>query len=217
MLAPAGIPIVGIDAYKLDTLFSDILTLGKIFGNLPKAAELIVTLQSAIDTVTNQVAALGAEQPRVYAEHHGGAAYALGSEWHTIIGWAGGNNIYSDAPMPYFEADPEVTLERDPEVVLFDTRGGPLGYGKMEEAPIAEKLAGQLDRPGWESLTAVQNEATHIVSTSIGSGPRKIFMVPYLAKIFYPQLDIDPEVLLQEYHEAFLGVEHTGIFVYPEF
>ncbi len=214
-LAPAGIPVIGIDAYKLDYLFSDILTLGKVFGKLPEAAKLIVFLQSAIDTSVAQVAAVAGDAPRVYAEGHGGNAHAPGSEWHTIIGWAGGENIYADAEVSSFEADPEVTIERNPEIVLFDSRSSAVGYGKSDEAAMAEALAGYIDRPGWDSLDAVNGGNTHVVSSSIGSGPRKIFLIPFMARIFYPELDIDPEALLAQYHQEFLGVEHTGVFVYP--
>jgi iron complex transport system substrate-binding protein len=214
-LAPAGIPVVGIDAYKLDTLFSDILTLGQIFGNLPRAAELIVFLQSAIDTARNAVAQMTRDMPRVYGEHHGGAAYAIGSEWNTIFAWAGGNNIYGDQPMPYFEADPEVTIQLNPQVILFDSRSSAVGYGKTDEAAMAEALASYIDRPGWDTLDAVVNGSVYVVSSSIGSGPRKVFLAPFMAKAFYPELAIDPEALLATYHEDFLGVDQAGIFVYP--
>lgn len=215
-LMPAGVPVIGIDAFRLDTLFVDILALGNVFESLPKAAELIVLLQSAIDTVTDELEEIGVEAPRVYAEHHGGGTFGPGSEWHTIINLARGDNIYADVRVPHFEADPEVTLQRDPEIVLFDTRGGPLGYGQTATGPVAGMLSEYLARPGWDALTAVQNRAAYIISTSIGAGPRKVFMVPYLAKMFYPELSVDPEALLREYHETFMGVPHVGIFVYPK-
>ena len=215
-LAPAGIAVVGIDAYKLDTLYRDILTLGMLFEKLPDAAELIVFFQNALEAVEEKVGQVAGEGPRVYAEQHGDNAYGPGSEWDEIIGMAGGINIFADAPMPYFEADPEVVLERNPQVVLKDTRRTPpMGYGVTDPEPIKAYIDELVARPGWDALDAVQDGKVYVISTSIGSGPRKIFMVPYLAKIFHPELEIDPEALLSTYHETFLGVEHWGIFVYP--
>ena len=216
-LAPAGIPVVGIDAYKLDTLYRDILTLGMLFDKLPDAAKLIVFFQNTLEDTEEKVSQVAKVGPRVYAEGHGDDAYGPGSEWDEIIKMAGGINIFADAPMPYFKADPEAVLERNPQVVLKGTRRTPpMGYGVTDPEPIRAYLDELVGRPGWDALDAVQKGKVYVISTSIGAGPRKIFMVPYLAKIFYPELEIDPETLLRNYHETFLGVKHWGIFVYPE-
>jgi len=48
-LASAGIKVVGIDCFKLDTLFRDITTLGTMFGEMAAAARLIVFFQDILD------------------------------------------------------------------------------------------------------------------------------------------------------------------------
>ncbi len=215
-LEPAGVVVVGLDVYKLDTLFDDIEKLGLIFDRVEKAQELSTFLRSAMDEVSSLVSESGADAPRVFAENHGGMAFGPGTEWDTLITRAGGINVFSDSMAPYADADPEVILERDPDVLLFDnSRGGSLGYGVTDEEPMAALLAQLTERPGWNALSALENGRAYIISASIASGPRKIFMVPFLAKIFYPELDIDAEALLREYHESYLGVDHWGTFVYP--
>ena len=214
-LAPAAIPVVGIDAWRLETLHRDIFLLGLMFGRLERAAELIVFFHEAWEAALGAIPA-GAEGPRVYAEHHGGRAFGPGSEWHRLITLAGGENIFADAPVPYFETDPELILERDPQVVLLDARGVELGYGVTDPAAAEVYIAEVTARPGWGLLSAVQERRVYLISPSIGSGPRKVFLLPFLVKIFYPGIELDPEGWLSRYHEEWLGVAHTGIFVWPE-
>lgn len=137
-LAPAGIKVVGIDCYELDTLCKDIATLGTMFDELAAAARLTVFFQDIPDSVESKVTGIE-EKPRVYAEHHGGdyMAFGAGSPWHEMIEMAGGINIFADMPMPYPEVDPEAVIERNPQVILKDTRGTPpVGYGVTGTEPI---------------------------------------------------------------------------------
>ena len=215
-LAPAGIPVVGIDAWRLETLSRDIFLLGLMFGRLERAAELIVFFsrawEAALATVPRDLPA-----PRVYAEHHAGRAFGPGSEWDRLIRLAGGENIFADAPVPHFEADPEAILERDPQIILMDMVRRPrLGYGITDAGEAEAYLEELAARPGWELLSAVRERRVFLISRSIGTGPRKLFMLPYLVSIFHPGVGLDPEEWLRRYHEEWLGVPHEGIFVWPE-
>ena len=214
-LAPAGIPVVGIDAWRLDTLTRDVFLLGLMFGRLERAAELIVFFSRAWEAALAAVPR-DLPVPRVYAEHHGGRAFGPGSEWDRLIRLAGGENIFADAPAPYFEADPEAILERDPQVILVDLRRPLLGHGITDAGEAEAYLEELAARPGWELLSAVRERRVFLISPSIGAGPRKLFMLPYLVSIFYPGVALDPEAWLRRYHEEWLGVPHVGIFVWPE-
>lgn len=221
-LAPAGIEVVGIDCFKLKTLYEDIETLGKIFDREDKAAELVEFLQGIPGMVEERVKGLKEEEKvRVYAEHHGKDYLAFGphSEWDSMIRTAGGVNIFADAPKPYFEADPEVLLERNPEVILKDVRRAPkMGYGVTDTEPMKAYLEEFTSRTGWSELDAVKEGKVYLVSPGIGAGPRKIIATVYFAKIFYPDLfaDVDPDDILGEYFERFQGIELKGVFIYPE-
>lgn len=216
LLAPAAVPVVGIDAWRLDTLYRDIFLLGLMFGRLERAAELITFFNSAWGEAQAAIPA-GLPGPRVYAEHHGGRAYGPGSEWDRLIQLAGGKNVFADAHAPYVEVDPEVLLERDPDVILIDVRTSPrLGYGVSEVEEASSYLAGIKARPGWGLLSAVQTGKVFLISPSLGAGPRKLFLLPYLVKILHPEAAVDPEAWLRRYHEEWLGVPHMGVFVWPE-
>jgi len=219
-LAPAGIKVVGIDCFKLDTLFSDITTLGQLFGTEEKAGKLIMFFQDILGAVEEKVRDLNPEEkPRVYAEHHRGDYYSFGpgSAWHEMIERAGGINIFADMPMPYPEVDPEAVIERNPQVILKDTRRTPpMGYGVTDTEPIQAYIDELTARPGWEALDAVRDGRVYVTSPDLTAGPKKVIAIAYFAKLFHPQLDLDPEAIFREYLESWQGIEYKGIFIYPE-
>lgn len=221
-LAPAGIEVVGIDCYKLDTLFEDIETLGEMFGQEEAAAEFITFLQSIPQMAESRVEDLKPEEKvTVYAESHGGdyIAFGPGSTWHDMIEIAGGSNIFADAAKSSIEVDPEALLERNPQVILKDTRRAPkMGYGVTDTEPMQAYLDEFTARPGWSELDAVKDGKVYVVSSALGAGPTKIITILYFAKILYPErfADVDPDSLLAEYYEKFQGVEFKGVFMYPE-
>lgn len=221
-LAPAGIEVVGIDCYKLDTLFADIEILGEMFGKEEAAAELIGFLQIIPQMAESKVKDLKPEERvTVYAESHGGdyVAFGPGSEWHTMIETAGGSNIFADAAKPYTEVDPEVLIERNPQVILKDARRTPkMGYGVTDTEPMQAYLDEFTARPGWSEIDAVRDGKVYVVSSALGAGPTKMITILYFAKVLYPErfADIDPDSVLAKYYEKFQGVEFKGMFMYPE-
>jgi hypothetical protein len=57
-------------------------------------------------------------------------------------------------------------------------------------------------------MNATVNEQIYAVPWSISNGLEHIYGVVLLAKIFYPELDIDPAEVYREYLEDFLRVEY---------
>ncbi len=220
MLAPAGIVVAGIDSFRFDTLYQDIATLGRIFGNIGRAGQLIAFYQDILDLVTERVAGLAPEAiVRVYAEHHAGRfrSFGQGSDWNKMITWAGGVNIFADALRPFVAVDPETVLALNPQIILQDSRHASLGHGMIATEPLTDYLAIFIDRPGWERLAAVRDERVHLISHAIGAGTGKFIGTLFFARLFHPELfaDIDPEAILQGYYLQFHGREFPGIFVYP--
>ena len=221
MLAPAGIAVVGIDSFRFATLYQDIATLGRIFGNIGRAGQLIAFYQDIIDLVEERVAGLAPEERiRVYAEHHGGQFRSLGPghDWDMMINWAGGKNIFADALRPFLTVDPETVLERNPQIILQDSRRAPLGHGIVATEPLTDYLSVFVDRPGWDRIDAVRDERIYLISHAIGGGAGKFIGTLFFARLFHPELfaDIDPDAVLQEYYLRFHGQTFDGIFVYPQ-
>ncbi len=220
MLAPAGIAVVGIDSFRFATLYQDIATLGRIFGNVGRAGQLIAFYQDILDLVAERVAGLAPEaRVRVYAEHHAGQfrSFGPGTDWNKMINWAGGVNIFADALRPFVTVDPETVLERNPQIILQDSRRAPLGHGVTATEPLTDYLAVFVNRPGWEQIAAVRDGRVYLISQPIGGGTGKFIGTLFFARLFHPELfvDIDPETLLQEYYEQFHGQRFPGIFSYP--
>ena len=220
-LAPAGITVVGIDCYKLDTLFRDIATLGIMFNKEAQAARFTVFLQDILDGVNNAVASLGVKkEPKVYFEGAMGnyMSYGASSSYTKLIKIAGGTNIFADMPMPYVKVDPEAIIKRNPDVIIKTALGMqvPIGFGVTNADPIKAYLAQFTTRPGWKAIDAVKHKRVYVFAMDLMSGPTKVIAVPYIAKALHPEVALNPQALLQEYFEKWQGVAPKGIFIYPQ-
>jgi len=219
----APIPVIGIDCYKFETLYSDIETLGVMFGRKSAADELIVFFEEIFDLVENRTSGIPDEEKvPVYFESHGGEYYT-GTGTSTlgkIIAKAGGKNIFGELRgPPYQEISPEDIIKNNPQVILKDTRGV-LGYNVTDPTPIQaylDEVYARAVRDGWNGVDAVAKNKTYLLSEYLVAGPKKCILVVYVAKMLYPELfaDVDAEAFLQEYFERFQHVPYLGIFVYP--
>jgi iron complex transport system substrate-binding protein len=217
--APADIPVVGIDAFRLATLFKDIEILGKLFQEEKAAARLVEFLQAPLKLLEGRVEGLPREKKlRVYAEHHARPFMAIGpgSDWHEMIEKVGGVNIFADVGRPFADVDPEKVILRNPQVIL--KQWFPIGFGVTEVEPIKGQLRAFIARPGWENLEAVKEGRVYLVSMDLSFGPPAIILQLYMGKLLQPELfaDVDPESILRKYFQEFHGVELKGIFIYPE-
>ena len=74
------------------------------------------------------------------------------------------------------------------------------------------------DRPGFDSITAIQDDRMMIMSGEF-AGPMMIHGLPTLAKLLHPDLfsDINAEQYLDEYFSNYHNVERIGKFVCTSF
>ena len=220
--ALAPIPVIGIDCYRFETLYSDIETLGIMFGRKSAADELIEFFENISNVVESKVSGIPDEEKvRVYFEHHGGD-YLTGTRISAIgkmITKAGGKNVFGKVRGYYITISPEDLIKNNPQVILKDSRGV-LGYNITDSAPIQaylDELYARAERDGWNGVDAVANNKTYLLSEYLSAGPKKCIAVVYIAKMLYPELfaDVDAEAFLKEYFERFQHVPYVGIFVYP--
>ena len=73
-----------------------------------------------------------------------------------------------------------------------------------------------LSRPGASAISAVKNDRVYVVSGSQFYGLDSIVGIAYFAKLFHPDVDLDPEQIYREYLER-MGVEYPEgrILIYP--
>jgi iron complex transport system substrate-binding protein len=155
-------------AKTLDDTYTQIERLGAATGHVGEAAELVGEMRSDIESIVADIPA-DAEPVTYFHELDPNLYTVTGS---TFIGQlyelAGMTSIADEAPDAagdYPQLSPEYVLSSDPDVIFF-ADGGP---GGVTAAEIA-------DRPGWDQLTAVQNDLVFEVDPDIASrwGPRVV-------------------------------------------
>ena len=171
----------------INGVLQNIELVGNATGKLAEAAALISNIKSRIDAVVSKVAN-AASQPKVYYEvwYDPTSLWTAGAKaWQNeLIEKAGGVNIFADQDLTYFMSSAEAVIERNPDIILLPEEG--MGKG--------EPFWGSLDtvkaRPGWGSISAVQNDRLVTVdsNTIARPGPRIADIIEDLAEAFHPEL-----------------------------
>ena len=124
--------------------------------------------------------------------------------------------------------DPEVIMERNPDIIVRVAPWAAGGYGvAADDTTELEVLREELmSRPELQNVAAVKDGrvyiiANHLVSFFPRCGCRQFLQIAYQAKWFHPELfeDLDPQAIHQEYLTEFQGLDcdlsESGVFVYP--
>ncbi|SEF14708.1 ABC transporter substrate-binding protein [Jiangella alba] len=166
-LSAIGIPAIVLPAAAtLDDTYTQLEQLGAVTGHVGDAAEVVGTMQSDIDELVAQVPA---DAPPVTYYHELDAnlyTVTSGTFIGEIYAMAGLANVADEAPDAaggYPQLSPEFIVTANPEIVFF-ADGGAGGV-------TADDIAA---RPGWDQLTAVQQDRIVEVDPDIASrwGPR---------------------------------------------
>lgn len=170
-------------AATLDDSYTQIEQLGAATGKVGEAAELVAQMQSDIEELTAEVPDDAPEA--TYFHELDANLYTVTS--NTFLGelyaLAGLSNIADEAPEAggdYPQLSPEFIVTADPDIVFF-ADGGAGGV-------TADAIAA---RPGWDQLTAVQQDRIVEVDPDIASrwGPR---IVDYLQVVIDARTALEP-------------------------
>ena len=185
-LRDLGYNVLVLNPASIDGVLQNIELIGNATGKNAEAATVIANINSRIDAVVNTVA--GASKPKVYYEvwYDPTSLWTAGSKaWQNeLIEKAGGVNIFDDQDIDYFQSSAEAVIERNPDVILLPEEG----MGKGE--PFWGNLTAVKERPGWDSISAVQNDRLVTVdsNTIARAGPRVADIIEDLAEAFHPEL-----------------------------
>jgi len=179
-----GIPVIKLLPRDFDAAVGATTTLGHLFGASDAGDAIATDMLARRDAV---VAAVGdAPRPRVYEELDASdpdKPFVAGPNgfYGQLIDLAGGTNIFGDLPGDVGQVGAEIIVARDPEIVILTDADLPFNPQTPEMVAA---------RPGWGTITAVQNEAIYPVSGSIFStpGPRLIDGLEALAALLHPDL-----------------------------
>jgi iron complex transport system substrate-binding protein len=102
---------------------------------------------------------------------------------------AGGINIFGDESQQYPVISSETIVQKNPDVILLPSQMANTG-----EAPFYGTVDDVKARPGWSSISAIQNDRVIIVSGDLfaEAGPRIGDQIAAAAKAFYPELFNSP-------------------------
>lgn len=177
-----GQKVLVLDPSDVDGVLKDIELVGNATGKTAEAKALTANLSSRINAVVEKVA--NASKPKVYYEVWYNPIYTAGAKaWeNSLFEKAGGVNIFADQDLDYFQTSDEAVIARNPDVIVLPKEGmGTQFWGSIDDVKA---------RPGWSSISAVQNNRICLVdsSTIARAGPRVADIIEDLAKAFHPEL-----------------------------
>lgn len=169
------------EAVTIESTYTDILTIGRIFGVEAAAQTLVDGMKSRIDAA---VAAVGAvERPlRVFYYDSGEAepftAGSLGMP-SVMMALVGGENIFADVEKDWFTTSWEEVIARDPEVII---------VANSAWATAEDNIAFLQSKPELADITAMQNERFGTISYRQSTpGLPNAEAVELLAQALYPE------------------------------
>ena len=182
-----GYKVLVLNPNDVNGVFNDISIVGKAAGATQDATTLVNSLTSQINTVEAKIAAANLPKPKVYYEVWTPPLMSAGgtSFINDVISKAGGLNIFENETQQYPTVSSETIVQKNPDVILL-----PTDMANVGEAPFYGSVSDVEARPGWSSISAVQNNRVNIVNGDLfaEAGPRIADQIATAAKAFYPDL-----------------------------
>ncbi|MFW6117478.1 MAG: helical backbone metal receptor [Thermoproteota archaeon] len=183
-LKDLGYNVLIAEGRNVDTVLEAILLVGRATYLDSNASALVTEMREKIDTITNQVEE-ATTTPKVYHELYANPIMSAGPDTFIdeLVALAGGENIFHDASTSWPVVSTEAVVQKNPDVIFFPDMymGREILPGDIEAAK---------SRPGWDSITAVQNDAMYVIESDIISrpGPRIVDALEALAKMIHPEI-----------------------------
>jgi iron complex transport system substrate-binding protein len=182
-----GLKVIVVGPKSIDGIYQTIKLIGKATGAESSADALVNKLADQIDSVVATIKAANiATKPAVYCEiwcSNAGFMTVGASSWlNDVINKAGGVNLFSTVSEEYPFTSLEVIITDNPDVILLPTdMGGAPSYGSVATVKA---------RPGWSTISAVENERIYVINSNIFNQPgiRVAEQVQIIAACLYPDL-----------------------------
>lgn len=178
ILRDADIPTLSYDSKNIEEIISQIERIGEITNRSEEAEKIIKEMKNRRDTIVEKVK--DQEKIRVFYEVWPDPLTAAGegSFMNELIELSGGDNITKDSKKAYPEIDPELLIDRNPEIYLTTMHNAEKEMNEIKE------------RPGYHSIDAVKNGRIYFLDSNIASrpGPRIIEALEMVAKKIHPEV-----------------------------
>lgn len=210
-LKPFGIPVVVCNAYYTGQVLDNTRLLGKIFNEQDKAEEIIQYFSSKLDYIDTQLK--NVPRKRVYFEYRTeGRTTIPGDYFYEMVNKAHGDNIFADAKATQIQID-DVVKKNPDYIVKVSSANVYSSYIPPTSEDMKQIKQELISRPGWDSISAVQNNHILLLSHYIHGGMSKLVGTMYIAKFLYPEElpDLHPEEIFKKWVSDYEGLEyHTG-------
>jgi iron complex transport system substrate-binding protein len=179
-----GYAVLVVEGHTIDEVLGDIIMVGRAVGKDTEASGIVNDMRTRIDSVANQLAGV-TTTPTVYHEVWNEPLMSVGPEnfIDELITMAGGSNIFHDATTSWPMVSSESVISKNPDVMFF-----PDMY--MGQGNFYDTVESVENRPGWDSITAVQNDALYEINADIisRSGPRLVDALELIAQMVHPEI-----------------------------
>lgn len=168
-LVENDIGVLALNPTSMEQAFRDILIIGKMVGQMSKALQLVVGLQSRVENVMAAGAGLPIH-PRVYIEEWGKPIIPAGWWLADFITLAGGVNALPQTDTKKHSKERVITAESvasaDPEIIIVSWPG------VRKDSPQKKVLG----RPEWREVSAIKNGRVYWVDDRLlhRPGPRMV-------------------------------------------
>ncbi|WP_067095416.1 MULTISPECIES: ABC transporter substrate-binding protein [Marinomonas] len=226
-LEDAGIPIVVVDynAQTLERHLKSTQIIGALTDQEDRAQKISDEYEALVEHIHTTIENAQQPKPRTYIEfgNQGPSEYSFTygkNMWGAMVTSAGGDNIAAPFVEWWGPINPEQVLASDPEVIFITgTETGKqsnamvMGQGINREL-AKERLEGFTKRPGWESLSAVENNRVYGIYQGASRTILDGSMLQFIAKSQYPSLfkDLEPEQHYLDFYKRYLPVVPKGTF-----
>lgn len=171
------IPVLVLNPVSLDDISRNIRLLSVVFNKQPGADSLLDVISATLDKISASLEAIQPNnRPKVYAEISSQPLMSAGRTG--LVGWlidrAGGENIMADLGRDYAVINPEIVIQRRPDIIL-------ILHPQADKKQLAERI-------GWQNIPAVRNKKVFDdlnLDIILRAGPRSVMGLTELNRIFY--------------------------------
>jgi iron complex transport system substrate-binding protein len=160
-----GIPVLKLFPKTYDAAADQIASLGRVLGVGDRGEQLATTMRRRREAVQQAIG--DAPRPRVYYEMDASSPtqpFAAGPNgfYGQLVDLAGGMNIFDELPGDFGQVSAESVVAGDPQLIILADAYQP--YSPQTPAMLAA-------RPGWSTISAVQDGAVYAVQEALFASP----------------------------------------------
>ena len=177
-LQAIDIPVLNLAAPEsVQGVYEQTTLLGQATGHAEGAANLVSDMQAAVEEIDSKIGDVS-DGPSVFHEmdktyYTAGEGSFIGDLYDIL----GAQNIAEATGQPYSQMSAEAIIDADPDVII------------LADEDAGESADTVKDRPGWDSVSAVETDRIYSIDPDIISrpGPRLVEALSTLAAYLYPE------------------------------